>query len=235
MKIAISIGHTLTGIGSGAVGILNESICNRDVANKVCAYLKSLGHNVVLLRIDSSTYKSYDYVTRCKMANDAVVDLFVEIHFNCGCGNGTEVFAVSSAGKVYAQKVVDQIALLGFTNRGVKYGSGLYVLNNTKAPSILVECCFVDSLEDSKKYNADAFARAIVKGITGKDVVALQSYVVGSAKWIQSQLNKYGYALVVDGDIGTESVTAIKDFQKKHSLSIDGIVGPNTIKLLKLA
>ena len=45
------------------------------------------------------------------------------------------------------------IALEGhFINRGPKYRDNLYFLNNTDEPAILIEVCFVDSLEDSSLY-----------------------------------------------------------------------------------
>lgn len=52
----------------------------------------------------------------------------------------------------------------------MKYSSGLYVLKNTKSPAMLIECCFVDDLDDVAVYDADKMARAIVKGLTGEDV-----------------------------------------------------------------
>ena len=60
-----------------------------------------------------------------------------------------------------------QIAALGFKSRGVKTTTGLYILNHTKAPAMLVECCFVDDADDAKLYNKTKMADAIVKGITG--------------------------------------------------------------------
>ena len=57
----------------------------------------------------------------------------------------------------------------------------MYVLKNTKAPALLIEVCFVDDKDDVELYqeNVDKVARAIVKGITGKEVVeAFKSYKV---------------------------------------------------------
>ncbi|MFB7829080.1 peptidoglycan-binding domain-containing protein [Streptomyces hydrogenans] len=62
-----------------------------------------------------------------------------------------------------------------------------------------------------------------------KLVATVQSGSTGNAaKAAQTQLNRYGYGLVVDGDFGTASTNAAKDFQSKHGLTADGIVGPNT-------
>ncbi|MFG2834044.1 peptidoglycan-binding protein [Streptomyces zaomyceticus] len=62
-----------------------------------------------------------------------------------------------------------------------------------------------------------------------KLVATVQSGSTGNAaRAAQTQLNRYGYGLVVDGDFGTASTNAAKDFQSKHGLTADGIVGPNS-------
>ena len=88
---------------------------------------------------------------------------------------------------------------------------------------------------------------------TGGNVSTFQSSVgltpdgvVGSATWekliltvrqgdnneavkaLQSQLNSKGYSLVVDGDFGTGTDKAVRNYQSSRGLTSDGIVGPNT-------
>ncbi len=64
--------------------------------------------------------------------------------------------------------MLNNIVSLGYTNRGIKDGSNLYVIRNTKAKSMLIECCFCDNSGDMNRYNADKMADAIVKGLVGK-------------------------------------------------------------------
>ena len=53
------------------------------------------------------------------------------------------------------------------------------------------------------------------------------------AKDIQKKLNlKGGYGLAEDGIIGEKSISALKDFQAKQGLDVDGILGPETWALL---
>ena len=47
-------------------------------------------------------------------------------------------------------------------------------------------------------------------------------------KKLQTELNKRGYKLEVDGKFGAKTQSAVKDYQKKNNLSVDGIVGNNT-------
>src|SRR5262249_9739735 len=47
--------------------------------------------------------------------------------------------------------------------------------------------------------------------------------------WIQQSLNQVmGLKLVVDGDLGKETRSAIRSFQQQNGLPVDGKVGPNT-------
>lgn len=59
-------------------------------------------------------------------------------------------------------------------------------------------------------------------------------YVVDSETLeLQTLLNKFGYKLVVDGISGDATSNAVKDFQKKNNLTVDGIAGAKTLELLK--
>ena len=50
---------------------------------------------------------------------------------------------------------------------------------------------------------------------------------------LQQALNKKGYSLTVDGDFGTLTQAAVKNFQRVNKLTDDGIVGPKTWEKLK--
>ena len=49
-----------------------------------------------------------------------------------------------------------------------------------------------------------------------------------SVKELQKKLNENGYNLAVDGRFGSATRSAVKDYQKKQGLAVDGIVGKNT-------
>ena len=181
MKIAVAAGHTLTGLGSGAVGVLNESNETRIIASKLVNMLKSDGHEVKYLVVDAPNPQSaslQDCYTRADQANIFGADLYIEIHLNAfnGSAYGTEVLVNKLGGNAenVARKVVNSIAELGFFNRGVKT-ENLIVLNRTKMSAILVECCFCDSQTDYKLYNTDKIAAKIYKGIVGKEYNIVQS------------------------------------------------------------
>jgi len=166
LKYGIDIGHNCPPSDIGYVGIREEDELNKEVGIKVMAKLKELKHEVVYCTPSPDSSLNNSLYRRVNKANEENVDLYVSIHFNGGSGHGTEVFAISESGKNTAKRVVDEIAELGYVNRGVKDGSFLYLLQNTKMPAILVESGFVDSKEDMERFNADNIANAIVKGIT---------------------------------------------------------------------
>lgn len=56
-----------------------------------------------------------------------------------------------------------------------------------------------------------------------------------SVKHLQNILISIGYSLVADGDFGQKTETAVKDFQKKNNLAVDGIVGQQTWNKLALS
>lgn len=47
-------------------------------------------------------------------------------------------------------------------------------------------------------------------------------------KKLQESLNNHGYNLVVDGQFGSKTQAAVRDYQSKNGLAVDGIVGANT-------
>ncbi|MFB2980224.1 peptidoglycan-binding protein [Microseira sp. BLCC-F43] len=53
-----------------------------------------------------------------------------------------------------------------------------------------------------------------------------------AVKILQKVLNCYKYGLKVDVIFGATTEAAVKDFQKKYKLTVDGIVGSKTYNAL---
>ena len=134
-------------------------------------YLRSRGVTVVDCTNDYASTVSENLSRIVAMANAQPLDLFVSIHFNSGGGRGTEVFTYNAEKFKQAELVCENMAKLGFVNRGIKDGSNLYVVHRTNARAMLVEVCFVDTKSDVDLYNsvgADAIAKAIGDAIIGQ-------------------------------------------------------------------
>lgn len=56
-----------------------------------------------------------------------------------------------------------------------------------------------------------------------------------SVKTLQKNLNKFNYNLYEDGDFGNSTLMAVRDFQSRNNISVDGVVGPSTLEKLDLA
>lgn len=52
-------------------------------------------------------------------------------------------------------------------------------------------------------------------------------------KWLQFELNQDKASIKIDGVYGDNTVSAVKSYQKRHDLTVDGIAGPKTIAKLK--
>lgn len=181
MRVNVHAGHCPDGKGAcGAVGFIKESTEARVLKNKVIKLLKRQGHTVYDCTCDENTTQTgclKKIVTKC---NSHAVDLDVSIHFNSGAGDskgngkttGTECYVWGFSGEKYkvAKRICTNMEKLGFKNRGVKDGKHLYVIQNTKAPAILVEICFVDDKDDTTLYkkNIDRIVEAIAAGILQK-------------------------------------------------------------------
>ena len=245
MKVCIGCGHCLTGADTGARDILIEENETRKVQDVVLRYLENNGIQVKKARIDKAGSVNESLAYRVNVSDNWGADLYIEIHLNSGGGHGTETFCIGNGnGRKYATQIVNSIAALGYTNRGVKDGSNLYVVRKTKASAVLVECCFVDSQSDANMWNVENMGKAIAEGILGHAVVVKSATTpVNNVKIatdylqtkqnienVQKLLQLCGYKFnVIDGVCGSKTTCYIADFQKKHGLGVDYKFGPKSI------
>ena len=205
----------------GASKYLNEVTEDRKVKNKVIELLRAAGHIVYDCTDDSGRTQSQNLANIVAKCNAHSVDYDISIHLNAGGGTGTEVlyYPTSSKGKAMAGVMSKRVAdALGLKNRGAKSRSDLYVLKRTKAPAVLVECCFVDSATDRDKWNVDVCAKAIVEAVTGKTVSSgTGSNTSASAPTAQTKADQ----LKVDGKWGTDTTRRL---QKIFGTVQDGVV-----------
>lgn len=244
MNFAIDWGHNAYP-DTGASGVMQEDVGTREIGSRVINLLIGRGHQAFCVTPVGQRFNSVigSLGYRCQKSNASGADVYVSIHMNAGGGRGTEVFAASAAGRQLAQRILDNIVQLGFTNRGVKDGSSLYVIRNTSAVAILIETCFCDSTEDVNRLNYDSMAEAIVNGLLGQVAsipaptpvqrpmsINYDTNIAG----IQRALNKLkirddrGCALVEDGIPGSCTLQALKKFQSMMGLEVDGVPGSCT-------
>lgn len=175
MKVFLNPGHAPDGNPDpGACNAetgLRECDVALNVGYKVAKYLNDAGIETAFLQSDSLE-------EICDTANASGADLFISIHCNSAAAeeaNGTEVCIRPESGEaeLLADCIQTQIVCaLDTTDRGIKERvpgvNGLYVLNNTDMPAVLVEMAFISNEDDEPLLanNQDDFARAIARGVT---------------------------------------------------------------------
>jgi N-acetylmuramoyl-L-alanine amidase len=123
------------------------------------------------------------------------------------------------AAKVSAQLAKD----IGWSNRGAKQRTDLYVLNSTKAPAILIELGFIDNDSDMAKWNVDKIANSIVYALTGQTVSG------GSNNSGGGNVGNSGYQYVKSYEFGTnllnEAIQAMNERGTKGSVITNPLTG----------
>lgn len=255
-KYNVHAGHCPQGQGAyGAVGLLEESVENRKVKNRLIQNMKNGGHVAYDCTDDTNCTESQNLQRIVAKCNAHSVDLDISLHLNAGGGTGVEVWIYSDKVKAQAEKICAEVSkALGIANRGVKYSQSLYVLKHTASPAVLVECCFVDNQTDHDRWDANKCADAIYKGITGENVNGSNpvnkpaekpatkpetSNKTALVKQAQTHINNVAHAnggkIVVDGIKGANTVKGlVMVFQIAYNLdtgsnlAVDGIIGSDT-------
>jgi N-acetylmuramoyl-L-alanine amidase len=173
-RITISAGHGL--YVRGANGILDEVDEARRVVSRIAAELQERGIDVKAYWDDVSTTQNENLNRIVDWHNNQVCDLSASVHFNAyeqvSKPMGTEVLYVTQ--QALAAQVSAAIADSGFVDRGAKKRTDLFFLNQTTAPAILIEVCFVDSEADADIYRThfDLICENIANVLGGEEIEA---------------------------------------------------------------
>ena len=172
-KIFLGVGHGGSDPGAVANG-LRESDLNLAIALACRDELVRHGVTVKMSRTKDENDTLSEEIKECNAFNP---DYAIDIHNNAGGGDGVEVFhsKANSKDNKLAQNVLDAIVAIGQNSRGLKTklnssGTDYFgFIRQIKAPSILVECAFVDNKKDIAIIDTKAEQRtmgiAIAKGI----------------------------------------------------------------------
>ncbi len=247
MKVFLSVGHSIlksgacTSADGTAQGGVNEYQYCKALVPYVKKYLELAGCHVDLVICPERKFssKNEERPYKLNIENNGDYDVSCELHLNAANGRaaGGEVYANTAEGRAFASRVDAKLDTV-FKDRGGVKSQSLYMLNQTKAPAILVEVFFCDSASDyakAKSVGMERIGRLIAEGITNTNIsetVAHDWLELGdtgdAVKEMQSALNQAGYNLSVDGIYGKKTKEAVIDFQNKHGLSPDGLYGQKT-------
>ena len=175
MKILLICGHGAGDPGACAFGY-QEATLVREIAPKLKNILSAYA-DVTIYDLNKNMYK---YLKAGNSFNFGEYDYVFELHFNAcvddetgdGKTTGTEILVHElEKGTSVEELIVNNIAALGFKNRGVKRKTNLQNMNICKkrygVSYALLETCFIDDLDDIKLYNSkkDEVVNAIATGI----------------------------------------------------------------------
>lgn len=172
MRIFLSVGHSLlkNGTYTSAKGYCVEYKYCKKLSKYVKKELEKKGDIVDLVICPEKRFvtASQEREYKLPIERDGNYDLVMELHLNASdsnTANGCEVLFKSDKGKRYAECVHNGLAQM-FRHRGVKKRDDLYMLNQTKAPAIIVESFFCTCKEDYAKAKGTANVKKLAKQIT---------------------------------------------------------------------
>jgi len=154
--------------------VLYEGEFNRAIKYRLKEMFQFSGYPYVDINPQDTDLSLED---RVNIANGYDNSIYVSIHANAGGGTGCEVFTAVNCSD-NSTKLANSIAdnydnyFTGERWRGVKK-KDFYVVKYTKMPAVLVECFFMDTEKECKKYLMTA---------QGRDQIA---------KWIYTSITKY--------------------------------------------
>lgn len=147
-KVFLSAGHGGSNPGAVAYGLKEKDI-NLQTLLACKEVLENHNVEVICSRVTDENDPVQEEV---KEANNSGCDLAVSFHANAGGGDGFEVFCnLKNADGVNLAKIAEKhIKALGQNSRGIKSGSKLYFVKNTKMTAVLFESFFLDNTKDNK-------------------------------------------------------------------------------------
>ncbi len=231
-RITIDPGHGGRDPGAVFEG-RRESDDNLDLALAVGEILAENGVEVEYTRTTDVYNTPFE---KAMMANNAGSDFFISFHRNSSVTpgqSGAEVLVYDNQGKKaeVAEAILENLAEVGFGNRGVTERPNLVVLRRTKMPAIMLETGFINSDSDNAIFDQEFYevARAIADGVLDElDLREEEDWVpdsplyrvqVGafrnqeSAKNLVTQLMEEGYpaVMVTDGNLYKVQVGAYQN------------------------
>ena len=174
-QIIIDPGHGGFDPGKVAPDGTEEKGINLSVSQLLAGYLRQGGANVTLTRNEDSSLaksKREDLKLRAEYAASKDTDLFISVHQNSFPQenvHGAQVFYNKSSEEskhlaICIQKRLKDVADSGNT-RMPKADGNYYILKNSKAPSVIVECGFLSNPQEYQKLTDDDYRKHLAWAI----------------------------------------------------------------------
>lgn len=182
--IVLDAGHGLPDQGAEGVYGTTEQLINLQITFKIQNLLEQSGVNVILTRSDEngiyskdkkSIYdkKVSDIKNRVEIVNASNADILVSIHLNKypqdSIYRGWQTFYKKDS--VESMRLAENIQKS--INSNIDYNNSrtchsikdIYLIDNSKIPSVIVECGFLSNYEETRLLSTDDYQNKIAWGI----------------------------------------------------------------------
>ncbi len=182
-SVVCDAGHGYPDGGAVASDGTQEKDINLAITKKLCEVLETKGINVTLTRKDDNGIydssantirekKISDMHKRVEIINNSSADLFLSIHMNSFTDTSAKGIHIFYGGegektKKLAEEIQQSIVnVTGAQAHSVKEVSkSLYLMKNSKIPSILVECGFLSNPQEAKLLQDEEYQAKIAWAI----------------------------------------------------------------------
>ncbi len=173
--VVIDAGHGFPDNGAVSESGIYENEINLEIAKKLEKQLKKAGMTVIMTRKDSNSLstsktnnKREDLNKRVGIRDSSDADLFVSIHLNHFSDSrysGAQVFYGSGNEESELAAGILQSNLIKLVDPNNKRtpmkSDGIYIIKNTKIPSVLVECGFLSNPNEAKLLNTSEYQKKL--------------------------------------------------------------------------
>lgn len=178
--VIIDAGHGLPDAGATSSDGTSEENINLSIALKLQKLLEASGSTVILTRSDengiydstSKNKKKSDLKNRITIANSSNAEAFISIHLNkidisscCGWQSFYQVNNENS--KILANCIQNNLnsSIQQNNKRKILPLSGKYILDNSKIPTVIVECGFLSNNTELDNLKKDKYQENLAWGI----------------------------------------------------------------------
>ena len=218
-----------TGSAAGTRTILQSGSTGSDV-KEIQGYLKTIGYNYVSVTgtFDANTERAIrDIQKKNELEEDgvvgestwqAVINTYVNVVLK---GMGKEEYPEQNFDDEHVPNTGNNSG--SGSNSGTSAGSGSTAGSGSGTSS--------GSNSNSNSNSGSGTSSLPVISVSGRSMV-YNGCTGNDVKALQQLLNRLGYGLTEDGIFGGGTDAAVRSFQKKYGLTVDGYVGPASWKVL---
>ena len=176
--VILDAGHGGEDPGAIGYGDVYEKDLNLAFCKLICEELTSRGYTVVMTREEDRLLyteaenikgirKISDLKNRVKIFNSYESAIAVSIHMNTFSApqyHGTQIYYSNAEGASnLAAAIIDSVRseLQPDNKRPLKHSEGIYLLENSKIPTVLIECGFLSNPDECKKLSEKEYQKRL--------------------------------------------------------------------------